>query len=113
MDDLAICKKIAEIEGLQVATCEQSSLLCYMGNVCVILPNGVDCGGSYPYNPLTDDALNHQLMTKYKVDIQWEAVPLAKIYDDPESDPVGMAYDENPNKAILLAIIGAHNEQVQ
>ncbi len=57
MDDLEICKRIAEIEGLK--TWQH--------------PNGelyIDAESyekMYIFNPLTDDALCFQLMVKYKV----------------------------------------------
>jgi len=123
MNDLAICKRIAEIECVEH--------LCDRG-VVVLSENYSElintiCSGRYSpeqvakiidkaaYNPLTDDALNHQLMIKYELDLispyrkngdtQWEA----QIFTD-ECCNVESVYDESPNKAILLAIIEAHNE---
>ena len=101
LTDLEIETRIAEIEGVDFVYNGENGKLW-------INKNGVYSGNQY--NPLTDDALCFALMVKYKVDVQWESVTLAKIYDDPESDPTGMAYDENPNKAILLCIIEAHKE---
>ncbi len=61
------------------------------------------------YNPLTEDALCFQLMVKYKVLLTpitaintWSAA----IWD--EDANISYGKDENPNKAICLAIIEAH-----
>jgi hypothetical protein len=96
MTDLEICKRIAEIDGVD---CSDDDLYFrywkYQG------------APVEPYNPLTDDALNHQLMIKYKVDIMFND-EWCGIYNDYNTKGV-LFEDISPNKAICLAIIEAHN----
>ena len=105
MDDLKICKRIAEIESVHVKKGVDGGLLIqYEDNVIV----GV-------YNPLTDDSLCFRLMVKYDVNvvsplrlggaIKWEA----QIFSD-EGEHVTCVCDEYLNKAICLTIIEAHEE---
>ena len=109
MNDLDICKRIAEINGDNVLMMKSA-----MGSNWMIAGEGH--GGYKPYNPLTDDALCFQLMVKYEM-------PPMKVYDSNLYDCVfsdhpldmisgaGIVSDESPNKAICLAIIEAHKEQ--
>ncbi len=95
MIDLEICKRIAEIEGVGVFEDRGFQLTRSV---------------SYEqYNPLTDDALCFQLMVKYFVSVDYNHTRLTKEYI--ATCPDGYGYNSNPNKAILLAIIEAHNEQ--
>ena len=95
MDDLDICRRIAKIEGLRVSKDVKPKGGSVYAN---IYPN--DCYGNY--NPLTDNALCFQLMIKYKLSLiapegeqtNWDCI----IIDI-------LTCDENPNKAICLAII--------
>ena len=102
LTDLEICKRIAEIEGLEIS-CEWDC-----GNNGILIGKG---GGDLEeYNPLTDDALCFRLMIKYSVDIQHgKSMGLAKVYDDPEDNPLSEIcfYQEDAqySKAICLAII--------
>jgi len=106
MNDLEICKRIAEIEGEVVSG---------VGDHSVYIKCQPSLVGNVQYNPLTDDALCFQIMVKHDVDLmspyrvngetKWEAQVFSKNYADALS-----IYDESPNKAILLAIIEAHNE---
>ena len=115
MDDLSICKRIAEIEGNKVVFDEFNDK-----QVKILIQTWCDTDSCYfddysPYNPLTDDALCFQLMVKYDIDVlspyrkngetKWEAQIFSKDYADAFS-----IYDESPNKAICLAIIEAHKE---
>jgi len=110
MNDLEICKKIAEIEGVYYIETKYHHNDNFLG--LVDEPGG---SGSPPeligeYNPLTDDALCFQLMIKYKVAVQW-------LWDENDGTPHYMAYavtsyecvehSDSPNKAILLSIITA------
>ena len=99
MNDLEICKRIAEIENEHI-----TEVICSDGNwLCAEYCE--------EYNPLTDDALCFKLMVKYKVDvIQFSTKLNARIYADPEDEPISNVTDKNPNKAICLAIIEANNE---
>ena len=99
MNDLAICKKIAEIEGV---TLRKDSYLWTRIKHTAIEPSGEK------YNPLTDDALCFQLMVKYKVSAEhfygrW--CTRIKIISGH-----AIADDKTLNIAVLLAIIEAHKE---
>ena len=98
MNDLEICKRIAEIEGKEVLSDDEW----FTDGECLILVN--QC--SETYNPLTDDALCFQLMAKYKVDIEHFKCGTVSAYIEDKNH--GEIIDTNPNKAILLAIIEAH-----
>ena len=98
MNDLDICRRIAKIEGLRVSKDVKPKCGSVYAN---IYPN--DCYGNY--NPLTDNALCFQLMIKYKLSLfapegeqtNWDCI-IIDIF----------TCDENPNKAICLAIIEAN-----
>jgi len=95
MDDLEICKRIAEIEGETIEHITHYGTLFVSSNVFE------------PYNPLTDDALCFQLMVKHKVIVQWlwkchDGTPRYMAYVDDEGY---QRYSANPNEAILLTII--------
>jgi hypothetical protein len=105
LTDLEICKRIAEIEGVHVFS-EGGEL--FVPDYEASLDLGYD--EDKEYNPLTDDALCFKLMVKYSVDIQQgKSMSIAKIYDDPEDDPLSEICfyheDVTHNKAICLAII--------
>lgn len=108
LTDLEICKRIAEIEGHDVSA-EDYGIYITEFNA------NYNCHESNAYNPLSDDALNHQLMIKYNVCLMhYEEYTTARIWDNPEDNPIAdfstINNDTNTNKAILLAIIEAHNE---
>jgi len=98
LNDLDICRRIAKIEGLRVSKDVKPKCGSVYAN---IYPN--DCYGNY--NPLTDNALCFQLMIKYKLSLfapegeqtNWDCI-IIDIF----------TCDENPNKAICLAIIEAN-----
>ena len=103
MTDLEICKRIAEIEGIE--------------NFETYHPIPNEVGFDYEcehYNPLTDDALCFRLMVKYKVELDfWQEE--AEIYYCPEYDernPVVVSVSNmgKPNKVICLAIIEVNKE---
>ena len=110
MDDLTICKKIAEIEGVPHVIDTDC-----LGNHRMLLTNEY-CNKnkcSFVYNPLTDDGLCFRLMIKYKVRTHWlwwesDGTPHYEAYINEDSSDIN--YDGSPNKAILLAIIEANNE---
>jgi len=123
MNDLAICKRIAEIDDVE-HLCDRGVVI--LSENYSELINTI-CSGRYSpeqvikiinkaaYSPLTDDALCFQLMVKYDIDLmspyrvngetKWQAQIFSKNYADAFS-----IYDESPNKAILLVIIEANNE---
>lgn len=98
LTDLEICKKIAEIEGFpeQVLEFHDDHIL--------------------NYSPLTDKALCFDLMVKYELDLQapyrphneteWEVM----YWIDGVAD-AGAVRNENPQKAICLAMIAKHNKE--
>ncbi len=104
LTDLEICKRIAEIEGLSPLSEDEWDL----SDGCLILIN--DC--SEFYNPLTDDALCFQLMKKHKVEVDYDDKEVS-IYGHPAHRFIAITtigYVDDINKAILLAIMEAHNE---
>ena len=107
LTDLEICKRIAEIEGVKVRICG--------GDLCMLEVTGSSLMKipTTEYNPLTDDALSFRLMIKYKVRTHWlweenDGTPHYEAYINEDSSDIN--YDKSPNKAILLAIIEANNE---
>ena len=58
MDDLAICKRIAEIDSVEVVERKHFDNLVFLKR-----------DNNKIYNPLTDDSLCFKLMIKYKLDI--------------------------------------------
>jgi len=96
MDDLEICKRIAEIEGY-------SKLGTVWGGLVIVS----DEDDTTSYNPLTDDALCFKLMVKYKVDINNDEDHNLRTAWYAEYKSI---QDENMNKAICLAIIEANKK---
>ena len=100
MDDLEICKRIAEIEGIKLTI-----KCCYVNgffNRHALMTDEYE-----EYNPLTDDALCFQLMVKYKVDVRHYIDGSVDAYITFNKQEVT---GSNLNRAICLAIIEAHNE---
>ena len=110
MNDLDICRRIAKIDGVNYTVCINAKLYPprdaiyfreYYGN----RPAPTESKKLKEYNPLTDDALCFHLMVKYKLSLfaplteqtNWDCV-ISDIF----------TCDENPNKAICLAIIEAN-----
>jgi hypothetical protein len=113
LTDLEICKRIAEIEGLNVAAPSEVVSREYLENVCVILPEGEDHPQSYCYNPLTDKALCFDLMLTHRVSVldcgsRWEA-SIDYIADvgimSPDETCCYYTEDEDLHRAVCLAII--------
>jgi hypothetical protein len=100
LTDLEICKRIAEIEGIQY-TIENPRF----GIEHVQPLNNTEL----IYDPLTDDALCFQLMVKYKIDVL-NPCKFVNAYVCFKSGNAAKikATDKNPNKAICLTIIEAH-----
>ncbi len=111
MNDLEICKRIAEIEGYKVSTDVRPSCGAAYVNM---YPN--NCYGNY--NPLTDKALCFDLMVKHNIELTpmssgcWCASSVDVYTFDGQVDyklcPSWL--DDNPQKAICLAIIKADEE---
>ena len=88
MNDLEICKRIAEIEGLR--------------------------NPSAFFRPLSDDAQTFRLMVKYKIQVDWIGLNQKVLKPNccaywliNSSESVS---SESANKAICLAIIEAHKQ---
>jgi hypothetical protein len=98
MDDLSICKRIAEIDGVDVF--EDRGLHGFQ----------LTRKDSYEaYNPLTDDALCFQLMLKHNIVIRDRGNDCYLCSFNGYEHDFRIA-DKSPNKAILLAIIEAHKD---
>ncbi len=108
MNDLEICTRIAEIEGINVFMHDcivRGGVLCRKDVVTGLAPQ--------VYNPLTDKALCFDLMVKYELDVQapyrphneteWEVM----YWIDGVSD-AGAVKNKNPQRAICLAIIAKY-----
>ena len=106
MNDLEICKKIVEIEGIHYFNPGGS-------NPFQELVGGSPSKVTGKYNPLTDDALCFQLMVKYRITLH--AHPNggshAVIHDGSCVTILSAVLNKSPNRAICLAIIEAHKEQ--
>ena len=97
MDDLDICRRIAKIEGIQSQIEQADTTHAYIYSEDL----------NSEYDPLTDDGLCFRLMIKYKLSLiapeceqtNWDCVISAIL-----------TCDENPNKAICLAIIDLYKE---
>mgnify|MGYP003667801564 CR=1 FL=1 len=119
LTDLEICKRIAEIEGLKVASLKEVIARDYREDTCIILPRKNEhCSRSYSYEPLTDDALCFRLMVKYGLeaspmgDGSWSVTVIDKrnIYGEPDYRLCEYGHtDTQLSKAICLAIIEANS----
>ena len=104
MNDLEICKRIAEIEGIKI---EKDSTRIKRKHFY-----GIETLEAPKFDPLTDDALCFQLMVKYKIQLKkvtngdgW-AASFNRL-----NHSICALFDTSPNKAICLAIIEAHKDQ--
>jgi len=111
LTDLEICKRIAEIDKVT------DNMFKYWRLIRDERGNEVEYEH---YNPLTDDALCFQLMVKYDINLTSMEPTLIDGSDGYEyicykqgvyqNVSAILSIDKLPNKAILLAIIEAHNE---
>jgi len=119
MDNLAICKRIAEIEGVEVIHSKTFDIQriaikkhYYSGKLHGSSARNIALESEYfkhnTYNPLTDDALCFQLMVKYKV-WRWSN-PYCGQFNVCIRGVQGWVTAVTFNKAILLAIIEAHKD---
>ncbi len=100
MNDLELCKRIAEIEGLEFKVKRDAVLL-------LPWPQYRD---KYQYNPLTDKALLWDLMVKYRVDIDWRNREIYSLNVKGDQIFISSHYEDESGilRAVLLAIIEAH-----
>ncbi|PHS02448.1 MAG: hypothetical protein COA78_21240 [Blastopirellula sp.] len=109
MNDLTICKKIAEIEGRELSN-KDNMFLPNKDLVYISVIGAEDTTLNQIYNPLTDDTLINPLICKYKVSINWWDYTCT-ILDDSGNILAEVNFcDMELNKAILLAIIEAHKD---
>ncbi len=106
MNDLEICKRIAEIEGAKETLYSRIK----PKELTAVFDNSTH----FNYNPLTDDALCFQLMVKYKVRMHWlweenDGTPHYEAYINEDGSDI--KYGKSPNEIILLCIIEAQNER--
>ena len=102
LDDLSICKRIAEIEKIGHQHIQYTDK-----------PFIVSMATHSEYNPLTDDALCFQLMVKYEVNVD-SYLGVTSISSDYTNKPniAQVSYmDYTINKAICLTIIKAHKDK--
>ena len=118
MNDLGICKRIAEIEGVKV-----SLSVMQLGDALIPTGRGLIDSDFQQYNPLKDDALCFQLAKKYRVSIDYfedwqrqgeDKDVLARLEIGLGIHALGTVdfckNDDSLNKAICLAIIEVHKE---
>lgn len=130
LTDLEICKRIAEIEGVDVREFANNYLLnidCAFGTRLNISQEFAQCKTiedyrvveedrkQYLYNPLTDDALCFQLMFKHRVycepfmlNEKWTC--RASSFGNTPGN--GYIQHESLNRAICLAIIEAYKDKL-
>ena len=103
MNDLEICKRIAEIEFNDLIDCYEHKF----DGICIDKPM---CGMVFreAYNPLTDDALCFQLMVKYRCKLSQYSDGFYAFSTWEHHNSGNSVLHESPNKAICLAIIEAH-----
>ena len=108
MTDLEICKRIAEIEGVQHQLEMEDKPSCYVYSEHL----------NKEYNPLTDKALCFDLMVKYNIELtplkrgDFLATPINPydVYGEPDMYLNNGYGDNSPQKAICLAIIESHKD---
>ena len=113
LTDLEICKRIAEIEGLEWFELDNSKYSKKPDAHSIYLNKSENGTYRNRFNPLTDDALMLGLIVKYKVDIvHGKSISTVRIYDDPEDNPLAsIDYyhdDTTINKPACLAMIEAN-----
>ena len=102
LTDLEICKRIAEIEGVELMSYVDGDRSTFYA------------GSQTIFNPLKDDELCFQLMVKYKITVEFtryfEHLKSSFVNGYYENKSADGAYvrDKNPSRAILLAIIEAN-----
>ena len=112
LDDLSICKRIAEIEGVTVNVKFE-----WDDNLDTKLFYGTEFQDRKPeFNPLTDDGLCKRLVVIHNIELsplfngEWCASEIKHYTFD--EDPIygTQAIDKIYNKAAMLCIISVHKE---
>jgi hypothetical protein len=109
LTDLEICQRIAEIEGVKDKIEAAMMAIRQSSHHSIFATGTVTSQQTFDdiYNPLTDDALCFKLMIKYDIaPFKCEFGGYECVYDvDLVLSGSGVVNDENPNRAICLAII--------
>jgi len=108
MNDLEICKRIAEIDGAFKSTHDGIHVTAYFTVGCGVHTYESTIHG---YNPLTDDALCFQLIEKYKVLIDWANSNndcMASIFIDVDNN-VAVRYSDL-KRAVAMVIIKSKDQ---
>jgi len=113
LTDLEICKRIAEIEGLEWFELDNSKHSKKPDAHAIYLNKSENGTYRNRFNPLADGDLMLGLIVKHKVDIvHGKSISTVRIYDDPEDNPLAsIDYyhdDTTINKPACLAIIEAN-----
>jgi len=109
MNDLAICKRIAEIEGVDFLRKGELSDDLLQPDVLIVVTRRWDNGGLkgfMEYNPLTDDALWVNLILTHEISISFNFCLISMIRDKQYE----MNFTDIPSlkRKSLLLIIEAH-----
>ncbi len=125
LDDLSICKLIAEIEGVQTYPLGNNYLLIKsitFGTAACVANEYAQCktteeylafqnkNKEYLYDPLTDDALCFKLMVEHEIEFWSLTACDVKEYHARKLGGNKNVNFHSANRAICLAIIEAHNE---
>jgi hypothetical protein len=105
LKDLAICIRVAEIEGHRVVSdgITRNLVPCDSGKLDSLIPVNNEGKFLTEFNPLTNDALCYRLMLKYDIKLSKN---LDELYVAMYSHCRGEE-SMDPNKAVCLAIIYA------
>ena len=115
MDDVDICKRIAEIEGVNYTMGVNRNV--YPAQDVLLYHERDDRRERLKkYNPLENDSTTFQLMVKHGIELTpmpsgcWCATVVTTYTIDEQADYRRCTswLDDNPNKAICLSIIEAH-----
>jgi len=100
MNDLELCKAIAEIENVEVCCGQHKSEPVYLWINTE----------QKRYDPLTDKALLMDLLIKYRVDIDWFNRNVYALYVRGDHVFTSIYYEDDSKlpRAVILAIIKAH-----
>ena len=104
MNDLELCKAIAEIEGEEVVI-DGGELWTYIKPLASAVKTLCNV-----YNPLTDKALLWDLTVKYRVDIDWPNMEIYHVAIKGDHVFISVHYKDESElpRAILQAIVRAH-----
>ena len=110
MDDLTLCKRIAEIEGLEVTINTRTGYKECHHDKKMVFAKGVYGDYFSAYNPLTDDGLCFRLMIKHEIKVSTyykigDRVPFYGA-ETPDLEEVEA---RTPHKCVCLAIMSTYD----